>query len=559
MEEQSWIRGPIIGRGSTATVSLAIKSSGDFFAVKSSEFSSSEFLQREESILSKLSSPYIVKYIGSNVTTENDNKSMYNLQMEYVSGGSIHDLIKNSGGKLPEPATVSLAIKSSGDFFAVKSSEFSSSEFLQREESILSKLSSPYIVKYIGSNVTTENDNKSMYNLQMEYVSGGSIHDLIKNSGGKLPEPVIRSYTRQILKGLVYLHEQGIVHCDLKSQNVMIGGETAKIVDLGCAKTVVGEYENLEFSGTPAFMSPEVARGEEQSFPADVWALGCTVIEMATGSSPWPELNDVVAAIYKIGFSGESPVIPVWLSDKGQDFLKNCLKKDPKQRWNVQELLQHSFLDEEDEACNGLSSSSPSTVLDQGFWDLCETSRSRLVKRADQEDVFVNAWGDSLVPGDRIKKLAGDEPEWETDGWIDVRGEIEKRNEDEDENCVEATSLEEEEEEEVGGGFDENWIWDQEDSFFLEYSPENNINYFYSFNNLFQEDIILYYYDHLEYGFVVPKVNDDIINNKIHFFAHIYKFLFVLEIYFITIDRFDAVFDSYTGKCIVGIILRSNK
>ncbi|XP_010482930.1 PREDICTED: mitogen-activated protein kinase kinase kinase ANP1-like [Camelina sativa] len=420
-------------------------------------------------------------------------------------------------------ATVSLAIKSSGDFFAVKSSEFSSSEFLQREESILSKLSSPYIVKYIGSNVTTENDNKSMYNLQMEYVSGGSIHDLIKNSGGKLPEPVIRSYTRQILKGLVYLHEQGIVHCDVKSQNVMIGGETAKIVDLGCAKTAVGENESLEFSGTPAFMSPEVARGEEQSFPADVWALGCTVIEMATGSSPWPELNDVVAAIYKIGFSGESPVIPVWLSDKGQDFLRNCLRKDPKQRWNVQELLQHPFLDEEDddeEACNCLSSSSPSTVLDQGFWDLCETSRSRLVKRADQEDVFVNSinflWDDSLVPADRIKKLSSGEPEWETNGWIEVRGEIEKRNEDEDENCLEATSLEEE----VGGGFDENWIWDQEDSFFLEYSPENNINYFYSFNNLFQEDIILYYYDHLdlEDGFVVPKVNDDI-NNKIHFFS----------------------------------------
>jgi serine/threonine protein kinase len=181
----------------------------------------------------------------------------------------------------------------------------------------------------------------------MEYVSGGSLHDLIKNSGGKLPEPLIRSYTRQILKGLMYLHDQGIVHCDVKSQNVMIGGEIAKIVDLGCAKTVE-ENENLEFSGTPAFMSPEVARGEEQSFPADVWALGCTVIEMATGSSPWPELNDVVAAIYKIGFTGESPVIPVWLSEKGQDFLRKCLRKDPKQRWTVEELLQHPFLDEED-------------------------------------------------------------------------------------------------------------------------------------------------------------------------------------------------------------------
>ncbi|KAG7537991.1 Protein kinase domain [Arabidopsis suecica] len=450
-------------------------------------------------------------------------------------------------------ATVSLAITNSGDFLAVKSAEISSSAFLQREQSILSNLSSPYIVNYIGSNVTTEND-KLMYNILMEYVSGGSIHDLIKNSGGKLPEPVIRSYTRQILKGLMYLHDQGIVHCDLKSQNVMIGGEIAKIVDLGCAKTVE-ENENLEFSGTPAFMSPEVARGEEQSFPADVWALGCLVIEMATGSSPWPELNDVVAAIYKIGFTGESPEIPVWLSEKGKDFLKKCLRKDSKQRWSVQELLQHPFLDDVDdeEARNCLNSSSPSTVLDQGFWDLCETSRSRFIK-ADHEDPFANStnflWDDSL-PGDRIKKLAGDEnsgePDWETNGWIEVRGEIEKRNEEEDENCVEATSLEEEEE---VGGF-ENWILDQQDSLFLEYSPEDNINYFYSYNNIFHEDIILYY-DYLEDGFVLK---DDDNNKKIRFFSHISTSCFEITTNY---KRFGAVL-IITPESLVAIILKSNK
>lgn len=423
-------------------------------------------------------------------------------------------------------ATVSLAITNSGEFYAVKSAEFSSSAFLEREQSILSNLSSPYIVKYIGSGLTTENE-KLVYNLLMEYVSGGSIHDLIKNSGGKLPELAIRSYTRQILKGLMYLHDRGIVHCDLKSQNVMIGGEIAKIADLGCAKTVE-QNGSLEFSGTPAFMSPEVARGEEQSFPADVWALGCLVIEMATGLSPWPELNDVVAAIYKIGFTGESPEIPEWLSEKGKDFLKNCLRKDPKQRWAVEELLQHPFLDEEDDeesqtqSRNCLNSSSPSTVLDQGFWDLCETSRGRLIQ-ADHENPFANSptFLCDSSPADRIKKLAGDEnsgePDWITteEGWIEVRGneigEIEKRNEDEDANCVEATSS-------GVGGF-ENWIWDQEDSLYLEYSStENNIYYFYS-NNLFEEYNIILYYDHLEYGFV--SKNDNFRDNNNHFFSHI--------------------------------------
>ncbi|CAN8252878.1 unnamed protein product [Cochlearia groenlandica] len=382
-------------------------------------------------------------------------------------------------------ATVSLAITNSGESIAVKSAEFSSSATLQREESILSNLSSPYIVKYIGSNLTTEND-KSIYNLLLEYVSGGSIHDSIKNSGGKLPETTIRSYTCQILKGLMYLHGQGIVHCDVKSQNVMIGEGTAKIGDLGCAKTE--KDVNFEFSGTPAFMSPEVARGEEQSFPADVWALGCTVIEMATGLSPWPEINDVVAAIYKIGFTGESPEIPEWLSEKGKDFLRNCLRKDPKQRWAVVELLQHPFFfeDEEDNdktqiqslTClnSSSSSSSPSTVLDQGFWDLCETSKSRLIQ-ADHEDPFAKISNLNVSsPSDRITKLAiGDdnsgEPGWitaeEEEGWLEVRGngigEREKRNEEEEDvDCFEATSS-------SVGGF-ENWILDQEDGFFFEYS-----------------------------------------------------------------------------------------
>ncbi|CAH8389183.1 unnamed protein product [Eruca vesicaria subsp. sativa] len=461
MEEQNWIRGPIIGRGSTATVSLAITNSGELFAVKSAEFSSSAFLQREESFLSSLSSPYVVKYIGSNSTTENDTLT---------------------------------------------------------------------------------------YNLLMDYVSGGSLHDLIKNSGGELPEPAIRSYTRQILKGLKYLHCLGIVHCDLKSQNVMIGGETAKIVDLGCAK--MAGNGSLEFSGTPAFMSPEVARGEEQSFPADVWALGCMVIEMATGSSPWPELNDVVAAVYKIGFTGETPEIPECLSEKGKDFLRKCLRRDPKQRWVVEELLQHPFLEGEEEedqtqtqSMSCLNTSSPSTVLDQGFWDSCETSRGRLVQE-DHEDPFAN-YSTLLVssPADRIKKLVGDENSGEPvritaeDGWIEVRsnGEVEKRNEDDDEdvNSVEATSWEEGE-----VGRYENWILDQEDSFFLEYSStENNNFYIYSSNLLEEDNVILYYHDHLEDCFV--QVLDLLIIIRIISLATLrfYKFLFKSKSMTITIPK----------------------
>ncbi|WZZ26005.1 hypothetical protein YC2023_009406 [Brassica napus] len=360
-------------------------------------------------------------------------------------------------------ATVSIAVSNSGEMFAVKSADFSSSAFLQNEQSILSTLSSPHIVKYIGSDVTPEKEGLA-YNLLMEYVSGGSLHDLIKNSGGKLPEPAIRSYTRQILRGLSYLHERGIVHCDLKSQNVLVeeNGVVCKIADMGCAKPVL----KSGFSGTPAFMAPEVARGEEQRFPADVWALGCTVIEMMTGASPWPELNDVVAAMYKIGYSGESPEIPEWISEKGKDFLMSCLENDPKQRWTVEGLLKHPFLDEDEDVESHLqSSSSPSTVLDQRFWNSCEASESRSLSM-DHEYPFAGYSGAWDSPADRIEQLAGDEfssvPDWDTvaDGeWIQVRGDVLQ-----DAVCVEETSSSSQEIEVV-----DEWISDQ-DSLFSEYS-----------------------------------------------------------------------------------------
>ncbi|CAF2150132.1 unnamed protein product [Brassica napus] len=393
-------------------------------------------------------------------------------------------------------ATVSTAISNSGEMFAVKSADFSSSAILQNEQSVLSTLSSPHIVKYIGSDVTPEKEGL-VYNLLMEYVSGGSLHDLIKNSGRKLPEPVIRSYTRQILRGLSYLHERGIVHCDLKSQNVLVeeNGVVCKIADMGCAKPVL----KSGFSGTPAFMAPEVARGEEQRFPADVWALGCTVIEMVTGSSPWPELNDVVAAMYKIGYSGESPEVPEWISEKGKDFLMSCLENDPKQRWTVEELLKHPFLDEESHL---RITSSPSTVLDQRFWNSCEASESHSLSM-DHEDPFADYLESWDLPADRIEQLAGDEfssvPDWDTVGdgeWIQVRGDVLEETGkrvgygDEDAVCVEEcweTSSSSQEIEVV-----DEWISDQ-DSLFSEYSLDDVITSFY-YNVAIRGNVIVFYY-----------------------------------------------------------------
>ncbi|XP_057485887.1 mitogen-activated protein kinase kinase kinase 18-like [Actinidia eriantha] len=320
-------------------------------------------------------------------------------------------------------STVSLASSTSGDLFAVKSAELSLSSSLQREQHFLSQLNSPQIIQYLGFDITREID-KRIYNLFVEYLRGGTISDSIKKQGGSIDESVIRFYTRQIVLGLIYLHSIGLVHCDIKGQNLLICKGGVKIADLGCAKWVEDGVTTSPFSGTPAFMAPEVARGEEQGFPADVWALGCTVIEMATGSHPWPEETDPVSALYRIGFSGDVPATPDWFSGEARDFLDKCLKKDPRERWTVQQLLEHPFLrDLESNFPEGIETprNSPTSVLDQAIWDSMEVSESH---RNPTHMGFP-----SNSPAERIRRLIGETfsldsnfPNWTSDeDWVTVR------------------------------------------------------------------------------------------------------------------------------------------
>ncbi|XP_006346260.1 mitogen-activated protein kinase kinase kinase 2-like [Solanum tuberosum] len=315
-------------------------------------------------------------------------------------------------------ATVSLATNSSGVLFAVKSTEQSC---LQREYSLISQLNSPFLVKCLGFDIAYE-QNKEVYNMFMEYVQGGTLSDLIKKQGGSLDESMIKLYAQQILQGLDYLHSIGIVHCDVKGQNILIGENgDIKIADLGCAKLLRDE-KNSGFSGTPAFMAPEVARGEEQGFAADIWAFGCTIIEMATGSVPWSEIKDPVSALFRIGYSGDLPQFPNNLSNDAREFLSNCLMKCPNERWTAKQLLQHPFLQSvESNSWNfeELKRDSPTSILDQGFWNSFEVTESSSLESTNTVDSAT----------DRIRQLIGNVgiscslmPNWvEEEDWVTVR------------------------------------------------------------------------------------------------------------------------------------------
>ncbi|KAJ8566114.1 hypothetical protein K7X08_030591 [Anisodus acutangulus] len=299
----------------------------------------------------------------------------------------------------------------SGEIFAIKSTEVSRSEFLQKEQKILSTLNSPYVVGYKGYDVTTEN-NKVMINLMMEYMPHGTLTDEIRKQGGRLNEQLIGYYTKQIVQGLDYLHSKGIVHCDIKGHNILLCKTGAKIGDFGCARLVDQAKWN---GGTPMYMAPEVARGEEQGFPADIWALGCMIIEMATGGSPWTSVNNPDSLLYHIVFSGQTPEIPKFLSSQARDFLSKCLRRDPKQRCSTKQLLNHPFLEESNlysKENQESIRSSPTCILDQGIWN------SETIDDSTQEISPMN------MPVQRVRKLymQSGKPDWMLDEcWITVR------------------------------------------------------------------------------------------------------------------------------------------
>lgn len=238
-----------------------------------------------------------------------------------------------------------------GELFAVKRLLFNpenqaQNEFvrnLQTEINVLSKLQHPKVVQYLGSERVM--DSLCTY---LEYLSGGSLTHIL-NRFGPLPERIVRLYVKQVVEGLTYLHANGVIHRDLKCANILVDGEgVVKLADFGCSAQYDTSLQQsallTSLKGSILWMAPEVMRQSGYGRKADIWSLGCTVIEMLTAKPPWPMFEDVIQAITRIGLSGDTPEVPEGVSQEAKEFLNLCLRRDPKERATAEELLHCRFL-----------------------------------------------------------------------------------------------------------------------------------------------------------------------------------------------------------------------
>ncbi|XP_057707533.1 myosin light chain kinase, smooth muscle [Corythoichthys intestinalis] len=216
-------------------------------------------------------------------------------------------------------------------------------ENVRQEIGIMNSLHHPKLVQCVDAF-----EGKSDIVVVLEMISGGELFERIIDEDFELSEREVIKYMLQIVDGVGFIHKQGIVHLDLKPENIMCVnkiGSKIKLIDFGLARRLENAGTLKVLFGTPEFVAPEVINYEAISYPTDMWSIGVICYILLSGLSPFMGDNDneTLANVTSATWDFEDEAFDE-ISDDAKDFITRLLKKDMKARLSCPQCLEHSWL-----------------------------------------------------------------------------------------------------------------------------------------------------------------------------------------------------------------------
>jgi len=214
------------------------------------------------------------------------------------------------------------------------------SKNMRREGKLLQMIIHPNIVQ-LYELMETENS----YYLVTELCDGGDLMDYICNRK-HLSESCTRKFIRQIISAVDYLHRIGILHRDLKIENLLLDkNHNIKLIDFGLSNHTKNEL-CITQCGSPAYAAPELLAHKKYGTKVDVWSIGVNMYAMLTGNLPFTVEPFNIKALYNKMMKNDMNSIPEHLSKNGEDLLRRLLNPDPVKRISLKEAMEHSWTNE---------------------------------------------------------------------------------------------------------------------------------------------------------------------------------------------------------------------